>query len=195
MTETAYDPLRARLDRWAEIIALGRSFDLGDPVDISILLNTANGFFNGARYESDGIGCNEVDSWATPREFITRDAGDCEDFAIAKYFTLRAAGMEMDQVRILYAKVMPGRIPHMVLAFYPTHDADPRILDNLTSHIKLLSERDDLEPVYAFNEARVWLFRDDGTPADVGAASTLERWRALLERVAAQEQPPVGALA
>ena len=195
MTDTAYDPLRARLDRWAEIIALGRSFDLGDPVDISILLNTVNEFFNGARYESDGIGCDEVDSWATPREFITRDAGDCEDFAIAKYFTLRAAGVEMDHLRILYAKVMPGRIPHMVLAFYPTPDADPRILDNLTSHIKRLSERDAMEPVYAFNEARVWLFRDDGTPVDVCAAATLRLWRAVLDRVAAQEPLAVGTLA
>ena len=82
----------------------------------------------------------------------------------------------------------------MVLAYYPTPDAEPLILDNLTSHISRLRARDDLDPVYAFNEARVWVFRDDGTPVDVCAAGTLVLWRKLLERVA-QEQQPVGALA
>ena len=189
-----HDPLRARLERWAWLVALGRAGDLGDPVHASMLLDTVNDFFNGARYESDGRSCDEVDHWSTPLEFITRDAGDCEDFAIAKYFTLRAAGIALDHLRLLYAKVLPGRMPHMVLAFYPTPHADPRILDNLTSRMKLLSQRDDLDPVYAFNEARVWLFRDDGTPADVCAAGTIVLWRTLLERVA-QEEQPVGALA
>ena len=189
-----HDPLRARLDRWAELVALGRDGDLNETEHVNRLLAEVNDFFNGARYESDDLGCDEVDSWATPLEFITRDAGDCEDFAIAKYFTLRAAGIALDHLRLLYAKVLPGRMPHMVLAFYPTPHADPRILDNLTSRMKLLSQRDDLDPVYAFNEARVWLFRDDGTPADVCAAGTLVLWRTLLERVADQEQQPVEAM-
>lgn len=191
---TTHDPLRARLERWAELVALGRAVDLGDPVHVSMLAESVNVFFNGARYESDGLGCDEVDRWATPLEFITRDAGDCEDFAIAKYFTLRAAGIDMGRLRLLYAKVLPGRMPHMVLAYHPTPDAEPQILDNLTSQINPLSECGYLVPVYAFNEARVWLFRDDGTPVDVCAAGTLVLWRTLLERVA-QEQQPVGALA
>ena len=190
-----HDPLRARLERWAEIVALGRACDLSETVHVSMLAESVNVFFNGARYESDGLGCDEVDHWATPLEFITRDAGDCEDFAIAKYFTLRAAGIALDHLRLLYAKVLPGRIPHMVLAYSATHGTNALILDNLMSQIKPLRERDDLDPVYAFNEVRVWLFRDDETPVDVCAAGTLVLWRTLLERVAAQEQPPVGALA
>lgn len=189
-----HDPLRARLDRWAELVALGRSFDLGDPVHTSRLLGEVNEFFNGARYESDDLGCDEVDRWATPLEFITRDAGDCEDFAIAKYCTLRAAGIGMGRLRLLYAKVLPGRMPHMVLAYFAAPGTNPLILDNLTSHIKPLSECGYLVPVYAFNEARVWLFRDDETPVDVCAAGTLVLWRTLLERVADQEQQPVGAM-
>ena len=189
-----HDPLRARLERWAEIVALGRACDLSETVHVSMLAESVNVFFNGARYESDGLGCDEVDHWATPLEFITRDAGDCEDFAIAKYFTLRAAGIGMGRLRLLYAKVMPGRMPHMVLAYFAAPGTNPLILDNLTSHIKPLRARDDLKPFYAFNEARVWLFRDDGTPVDVCAAGTLVLWRTLLERVA-QEQQPVGALA
>ncbi len=189
-----HDPIRARLERWAELVALGRACDLSETVHVNRLLGEVNVFFNGARYESDDLGCDEVDRWATPLEFITRDAGDCEDFAIAKYFTLRAAGIALDYLRLLYAKVMPGRIPHMVLAYYPTPDAEPLILDNLTSHITRLRARDDLDPVYAFNEVRVWLFRDDGTAVDVCAAGTLVLWRTLLARVA-QEQSPGAALA
>ncbi|MGD9671706.1 MAG: transglutaminase-like cysteine peptidase [Hyphomicrobiaceae bacterium] len=184
-----HDPLRARLERWAELVALGRACDLSETVHVNRLLGEVNVFFNGARYESDGLGCDEVDHWATPREFITRDAGDCEDFAIAKYFTLRAAGIDRRRLRLLYAKVLPGRIPHMVLAYSATPGTNPLILDNLTSQIKPLSERDDLDPVYAFNEARVWLFRDSRTPIDVCAAGTLVLWRKLLERVAQENQP------
>lgn len=194
MTATHHDHLRARLERLADLVDLGRAGDLDDPVLVNRLLAEVNGFFNGARYESDDLGCDEVDRWATPREFITRDAGDCEDFAIAKYFTLRAAGIGMGRLRLLYAKVLPGRMPHMVLAYFAAPGTNPLILDNLTSHIKPLSECGYLVPVYAFNEARVWLFRDDETPVDVCAAETLVLWRRLLERVA-QEQPPVGALA
>lgn len=194
MTETAHDPLRARLDRWAELVALGRDGDLNETEHVNRLLAEVNDFFNGARYESDGLGCDEVDRWATPLEFISRDAGDCEDFAIAKYFTLRAAGIGMGRLRLLYAKVLPGRMPHMVLAYFAAPGTNPLILDNLTSHIKPLSECGYLVPVYAFNEALVWLFRDSRTPVDVCAAGTLVLWRKLLERVA-QEQQPVGALA
>ncbi len=195
LQETAFDPVRARLDRWAEIIASVPQFDLRNPVETALLLCRVNDFFNGARYESDGVNAPDADSWATPREFITRDAGDCEDFAIAKYFTLTAAGIGMDHLRILYAKSMPGRIAHMVLAFYPYPDADPLVLDNLNSHIKSLSERADLDVIYAFNEARVWLYHDNQTPVDVCAASTIVRWRELLARVAAEAPPAAGALA
>lgn len=195
LQKTAFDPVRARLDGWAKIIAIGQCLDLHDSIYTAMLLDTVNDFVNGARYESDGVNAPDADSWATPREFITRDAGDCEDFAIAKYFTLTAAGIETDRLRILYAKIMPGRIAHMVLAFYSYPGDDPLILDNLTSHIKPLSKRDDLDATYAFNEARVWLYHDNQTPVDVCAASTIVRWRELLERVAAEAPPAVGALA
>ena len=189
MTATPYDPLRARLDRWAELVDLGRDGDLNETEHVNRLLAEVNDFFNGARYESDDLGCDEVDRWSTPLEFITRDAGDCEDFAIAKYFTLRAAGIGMGRLRLLYAKVLPGRMPHMVLAYFAAPGTNPLILDNLTSHIKPLSECGYLVPVYAFNEARVWLFRDSRTPIDVCAAGTLVLWRKLLERVAQENQP------
>ena len=177
-----------RVRDWRQLI------DTEQNQPLNVKLQAVNDFFNQLLFVDDIIHWKQSDYWATPVEFLGTAGGDCEDFAIAKYFTLRAAGIALDHLRLLYAKVLPGRMPHMVLAFYPTPHADPRILDNLTSRMKLLSQRDDLDPVYAFNEARVWLFRDDGTPADVCAAGTIVLWRTLLERVA-QEEQPVGALA
>ena len=48
-------------------------------------LNLVNDFFNGAKFAKDIDIWKTADYWATPIEFIGRDAGDCEDFSIAKY--------------------------------------------------------------------------------------------------------------
>jgi len=46
----------------------------------------------------------QVDYWATPLETIGRSTGDCEDFAIAKYYTLINAGVPVSKLRIVYVK-------------------------------------------------------------------------------------------
>lgn len=51
-------------------------------------IREVNQWFNWFDYEGEG----ERDYWATPREFIVRGRGDCEDFAIAKYFALASLG-------------------------------------------------------------------------------------------------------
>lgn len=56
-------------------------------------LNQVNRFFNLVRFMDDIRVWGKEDYWATPVEFLGRNAGDCEDFAIAKYFTLRALGI------------------------------------------------------------------------------------------------------
>ncbi|HRZ78172.1 MAG TPA: transglutaminase-like cysteine peptidase, partial [Bacteroidales bacterium] len=89
-----------------------------------------------ARFVSDAELYGVADYWATPTEFIARGAGDCEDFAIAKYATLKAMGMDVAKLRITYVKSLTLDQAHMVLAYYPTPDAEPLILDNLNRLIK-----------------------------------------------------------
>ena len=48
----------------------------------------------------------QVDYWETPVEALWKGAGDCEDYAIAKYFSLRHLGVSSDKLRITYVKAL-----------------------------------------------------------------------------------------
>ena len=85
-----------------------------------------NNFFNRRiRYEEGIVVWGQSDYWATPMETIDKAAGDCEDFAIAKYFMLSSAGVPDNKLRLIYVQARIGgassaiRQSHMVLAFYP----------------------------------------------------------------------------
>ena len=131
------------------------------------------------------------DYWATPVEFLATDGGDCEDFAIAKYFTLRALGVPTDRMRITYVKAITLNQAHMVLAYYPSPGAEPLVLDNLIGEIKPASQRTDLVPVYSFNGDNLWVAREmRGQGQYVGSSSRIGLWRGLLERM--RESPAQG---
>lgn len=56
-------------------------------------LKSVNNFFNLLRFTDDIKLWGVSNYWATPIEFLGVNAGDCEDFAIAKYFTLLELGI------------------------------------------------------------------------------------------------------
>ncbi len=72
----------------------------------------------------------------------------------------------------------------MVLAYYPTPEAEPLILDNLTRELKPASQRPDLEPVYSFNDDDLWL---PSGAAKRGGASQVRLWRELKEKLAREQ--------
>ena len=113
---------------------------------------------------------------------LATNGADCEDFSIAKYLTLRSLGVPDDQLRIVYVKALELNQAHMVVAWYPTPDADPLILDNLVNQIRPASERDDLEPVYSFNGEGLWRIRGNRSKRS-GDAEQLRHWRSLQERL------------
>jgi len=125
-------------------------------------LNMVNHFFNRIRYMSDEEHWHQRDYWATPLEMLATDGGDCEDYAIAKYFTLKELGIPMTKLRITYVIATSINEPHMVLAYYETPDADPLILDNIKDRVMAASSRPDLEPVYGFNGDGLWNAHDRG---------------------------------
>ncbi|MBQ0944954.1 transglutaminase-like cysteine peptidase [Ideonella sp. 4Y16] len=143
-----------------------------------------NDFFNqriGFRSDLDLYGV--TDYWASPLETMARGAGDCEDFAIAKYFTLVAAGVSQRKLRLVYVRAMDLglAVPHMVLAYYPTPDADPWVLDNLVPGLRPASARPDLTPVFSFNAEAIW----EGvgsSPVKGSATERLSRWAAVLRK-------------
>ncbi len=150
-----------------------------------------NDFFNQRiRWVEDMQNWGEKDYWATPLETMARRKGDCEDFSIAKFTTLLLAGVEMDKLRITYVKAQMGGpssnnfIAHMVLAYYSTPSADPKILDNMVDSVRPASRRADLKPVFGFNSGGLWV-GNTAAPATKDPGAKLSRWRDLLQRMSA----------
>lgn len=146
-------------------------------------LNIVNSFFNQAKFIDDLKLWNKKDYWATPVEFLALNAGDCEDFSIAKYFTLKEMGVDTSKLRITYVKALRLNQAHMVLAYYSTPSAVPLILDNLTNQIVPADQRTDLQPVYSFNADDLWLSRTRNEQIRAGKSSQLGLWRELNKRL------------
>ncbi len=146
-------------------------------------LTAINTFFNQMHYLSDETIWGQEDYWETPLEFLGVGAGDCEDYAIAKYYSLIKLGIKTDQLRMIYVKAIDLNEFHMVLAYYPTPTAVPLILDNLIGEIKPATERSDLLPIYSFNANNLWIIKQQGQSQLAGQASRLSRWDNLQRRV------------
>jgi len=170
---------RDRLVAWQDIVEVSQ--DDSEFQDIY----TVNFFFNQIRFVSDRRHWQRSDYWATPVEFLTTNGGDCEDFSIAKYFTLRELGVPDEKLRITYVKALELNQAHMVLAYYETPDSDPLILDNLIKEILPASERQDLLPVYSFNGKDLWMSKERGQGRQVvGGSQRINLWRGLKARIA-----------
>lgn len=170
------------VDAWAQL--LGELGGLGAMDQ----LNRVNGFFNRRiRFVDDIDIWRKADYWATPLETMGRGAGDCEDFTIAKYMTMRLAGMSNSHLRLIYVRARIGRVDsglsqaHMVLGYYPEATDEPMILDNLVTDIRPASRRPDLTPVFSFNSEGLWVGGASTSSADPTAR--LSRWRSVLQRM------------
>jgi len=142
-------------------------------------LQLFNRFWNKVPYFSDQQHWGITDYWATPIETLASNGADCEDYAIAKYFSLKELGVPPESLRITYVRSVKINEAHMVLAYYPTPDADPYILDNLTEKLVPASERDDLQPVYSFNDDDLWTT----TASFKGKSGQIRLWSELLAKM------------
>ncbi len=157
-------------------------------------LERVNSFFNRRiRFDDDALIWQTNDYWATPLETMGRKAGDCEDFAIAKYVSLRLLGVPADKLRLIYVRAQiggpssPVSQAHMVVGYFPTPDAEPLVLDNLIGEIRPAARRPDLFPVFSFNDAGLWVAGAQHSSADPTAR--LSRWRDALQRMRTEGLP------
>lgn len=150
-------------------------------------LRAVNRFFNKMTFVNDLDHWGKEDYWATPLQMLTRNGGDCEDYSIAKYFTLRKMGIPAEYMRLTYVKALKLNQAHMVLAYHPDPDSSPLILDNLTDEIQTASSRDDLLPVYSFNSTDLWLVKQRGGEKHIGRAVRLSRWQEVIARISSEQ--------
>jgi predicted transglutaminase-like cysteine proteinase len=115
------------------------------------------------QFQTDIDNWEAIDYWATPVETLTRGAGDCEDYALLKYFSLLIAGVDQSKLKLLYGRT--NFSAHMVLVYYECSLCDPLILDNLTDDIKPLTARIDITPIFQFD-----------------TTSPIRRWNDVLSR-------------
>lgn len=155
-------------------------------------LARVNDFFNRqVLFSEDVTVWGQVDYWATPLETLGRGSGDCEDFVIAKYFTLRLVGVSPEKLRLIYVRARTGAsettptIAHMVLAYYAQPDAEPLVLDNLIGSVRTASRRPDLAPVFSFNTEGVFTSSPGRADVQIGGVGRLSRWEDLLKRTRA----------
>lgn len=168
---------RTRLIEWETLIRQDNTVS-----DIE-KLEKVNQFFNQLDFVDDIDHWGENDYWATPVEFIASHGGDCEDFSIAKYFTLQAMGVSEVKLNLTYVKALQYNVSHMVLTYFSSPGTEPLVLDNIIGIIKPASERSDLIPIYSFNGTGLWLAKQRGRGKLAGGSSRLKRWQDLLDRM------------
>lgn len=173
---------RLRTEQWRDLINQGAALPESEK------LARVNAFFNQLPFVSDPEHWRKDDYWATPVEMIASDGGDCEDFSIGKYITLKEMGVPEARLRLTYVKALRLNQSHMVVTYFPTPGADPLVLDNLLGRIVPASQRRDLQPVYSFNGEGLWLAKARGTGQRVGGSDRISLWRDLMTRMREEQQ-------
>jgi predicted transglutaminase-like cysteine proteinase len=113
-----------------------------------------NTLVNKTQYIEDTQNYGQSDYWATPIEFFTR-GGDCEDFAIAKYVSLRALGVPENRMRIAIVQDLQKNIPHAVLIVYA--DEGAVVLDNQNKRVVAANAINHYKPIFSINRTAWWL--------------------------------------
>ncbi len=122
---------------------------------LSEQLRIVNSFWNRWPYRTDREVYGREDYWAAPYEFLAK-SGDCEDYCIAKYYTLKALGVPVEKMRIVVVKETIRDIGHAILAVYGDGD-DISILDNLSEAVRPASRIRNYAPQFSVNEKNRWV--------------------------------------
>ncbi|WP_051329000.1 transglutaminase-like cysteine peptidase [Geminicoccus roseus] len=120
-------------------------------------VRTLNRFANRIPYRSDMEVWGKSDYWASPLEFLRR-TGDCEDYAILKYYSLRQLGVPASDMRMVVVQDTVRNLAHAVLVVLV--DGRLLVLDNLTNAILPQERTPQYVPYYSINEEARWAHLD-----------------------------------
>ncbi len=113
-----------------------------------------NEFINAIDFVEDRVNWGKKDYWSAPAEFFA-NGGDCEDYVISKYLSLRQLGFRADDLRLVVLIDRNRRLAHAVLVV--EIDGRSLVLDNLSDRVRSWSELPHYRPLYSLNEQAVWL--------------------------------------
>ena len=135
---------------WAKFM---RSVKDKDPLEKIEAVNT---FMNGAKYIVDSINWGIKDYWETPGEFFAQ-FGDCEDYSVTKFLTLRLLGFKSEQLRIVIVEDLNLKVAHAILAVYVGDQI--LILDNQIKQVVDSATIRHYKPIYSVNQDGWWLHK------------------------------------
>ncbi len=177
-------------DMWMKMMGRAQKLDASGKV------RAVNSFFNRyIQFGSDLAVWGAEDYWASPMELLNKGSGDCEDYAITKYYSLRLLGIDDRQLRLLYVVPIAGSTAtysrstaageagpgqaHMVLGYSESgaQSDELQILDNMVDSIRPLSKRTDFQVSYGFNETQLW---SGGDLMSNDPRQSISRWNQLL---------------
>ncbi len=157
------DPL---VEEWQRLLASLR----GQPR--ARQLEAVNRFANRNRYIVDPANYGVKDYWASPLEFLDR-SGDCEDYAIFKYVSLRALGVPDEEMRIVVLRDTARGIDHAVLAVHLGEEIV--LLDNVTDAIRPDEAVPQYRPYYSVNATTRWVHVPSAAPRPAGGENAGRR--------------------
>lgn len=117
------------------------------------LLRYVNSFWNTWPYREDIDNWGQEDYWEIPAEFLKK-SGDCEDYSIIKYFTLKELGIPPETMRIVVVRDTIRNMAHAVLVVYMNNDA--YVLDSLSNAVLSHTRFSHYSPQYSVNEFGRW---------------------------------------
>lgn len=129
-------------------------------------LEKVHAYMNQRTYIEDLPNYGVPDYWATPREFLSKD-GDCEDYAIAKYMSLRHLGFKDEEMRVVVLQDMNLRVAHAVLVVY--HEGKALLLDNQIRKVIDAASVHHYRPFFSINENFWWLHKAAAAGAPGGS--------------------------
>ncbi|MCH7550577.1 MAG: transglutaminase-like cysteine peptidase [Proteobacteria bacterium] len=134
-----------------------RFLDSLDGLDRTAQLEAVNRYMNRKRYVLDPRNYGVRDYWAAPGQFLSRD-GDCEDYAITKYMTLRDLGFSTKQLRVVAVKDLNLKIGHAILIVF-LGGGKTYLLDNQIKKVVDSRTVRHYKPVFSLNKDYLWRHR------------------------------------
>jgi predicted transglutaminase-like cysteine proteinase len=136
-------------------------FDYLETQPLLIKLRAVNDAINkGIVYSPDLQGYNKKEYWATPLETLKYGQGDCEDYAILKYYVLRYLGVSADSLYLASVDIGKGKISHAVLMADAERTKKPSaflVLDNMRGRTEIARERHaGCQPYFLLNETGIF---------------------------------------
>jgi predicted transglutaminase-like cysteine proteinase len=123
-------------------------------LDPQAQMEAVNHWANAKPYVEDLANWGLPDYWETPGEFIAH-GGDCEDYAIAKYFSLVRLGFAARDLRIVIVSDSKAHDFHAVLV--ANISGADWLLDNQLPEMVRLESMPQYTPIYSLNQEGWWL--------------------------------------